>query len=78
MPRSFELVQQAILGVLAAALFAGLVWLVVGNPPAWWVTMLVVEAATLAVSVAARIHRRRQVARMQADFDRPSCGEGFQ
>ncbi|WP_329167346.1 hypothetical protein OHB49_44650 (plasmid) [Streptomyces sp. NBC_01717] len=66
MPRTLELAEQAIHGLLAAALCTGLVWLVVGDPPAWWATMVGAEALVLAVAVAVRVWRR-QAARMQAE-----------
>lgn len=77
MIRGYEFVQQAILGALAAALFIGVVWLVVGDTPAWWVTMLAVEAVALASALAIRAQRRRHIARMRTDFDKPAFGEDY-
>ncbi|MEW1630792.1 hypothetical protein AB0387_25960 [Streptomyces sp. NPDC089173] len=75
MIRSHDFVQHFILGALAAALSIGIVWLIVGDTPAWWVTMLAVEAMALAGALALRAQRRRHIARIQADFDRPAFGE---
>lgn len=75
MIRSHEIVQQALLGALAAALFTSIVWLIIGETPSWWVTMLAVEAMALAGAVALKAQRKRRIAQLQADFERPAFGE---
>lgn len=75
MIRSYEIVQQVILGGLSAALFTGIAWLVIGETPSWWVTMLAVEAVALAAVAIVKIQRKRRVNQLQADFERPAFGE---
>jgi hypothetical protein len=74
-PPLFEVVQQAILGFLSAAVVSGIWWLVTGSLPdgmeLWAGSFTVMWAG----SVFLRVQKAREVRALREMYDRPASDE---
>ncbi|MFJ4434574.1 hypothetical protein [Streptomyces sp. NPDC088923] len=75
MNRLIPLMHQALLGALAASVVISVAWLILGEPPTWWVTFLGADFLAVLVSTAVKRRRRREARSLDAAYERPAFGE---
>lgn len=77
MPTRIDILHLFLVGALAAAVATGLAYLVLGEPPAWWLPMVGGEALVLVGLVWVKARRAREQRRLQALYDAPAFGDDY-
>ncbi|MDJ0460622.1 hypothetical protein [Streptomyces sp. H27-C3] len=75
MPTRLDLFHRVLIGALAAAIATGCGYLILGQPPAWWVPMLGGGALILASLVWAKARRGRECRRLDEMYEAPALGD---